>query len=72
MYATSGCFSKLSLSHPYPVTRDALAGLSPYLTRTVKRFGEYLVKLDVPPMPLDADMTLSVQEPGAAKVGVPA
>jgi hypothetical protein len=56
----------------YPVTRAALAGLSPYLTRTVKRFGEYLVKLDVPPTPLDTDMTLSVQEPGAADVVVPA
>ena len=56
----------------YPVTRAALAGLSPYLTRTVKRFGEYLVKLDVPPTPLDGEMTLSVQEPGTSDAVVPA
>lgn len=49
----------------YPVTRAAVADLSPYLTRKLKRFGEYAVNLDVTPTPLDGAMTLPLQEPGA-------
>jgi TnpA family transposase len=56
----------------YPVTRAAVAGLSPYLTRTVKRFGEYAVNLDVPPLPLDGAMALPLREPDEPITALPA
>jgi TnpA family transposase len=56
----------------YPVSRAAVAGLSPYLTRKLKRFGEYAVNLEVPPTPLDGEMTLPLQEPGATPSALPA
>lgn len=56
----------------YPVSPAAVAGLSPYLTRTVKRFGEYAVHLDVAPTPLDGEMALRLPEPGERSTPVPA
>jgi hypothetical protein len=36
----------------YEIRREHLAQLSPYLTRHVKRFGDYLVDLESVPAPL--------------------
>ncbi len=54
------------------MSQAAVAGLSPYLTRMVKRFGEYAVNLDVTPTPLDGEMTLPLQEPGELPAILPA
>jgi len=40
----------------YPVKREDVALLSPYLTSHVKRFGDYVVDLDAIPAPLDGKM----------------
>ena len=40
----------------YPLRREDVAQLSPYLTEHVKRFGDYLVDLETVPDPLHADM----------------
>ena len=56
----------------YPVSPAAVAGLSPYLTRTIKRFGEYPVHLDVPPTPLDGEMALALHEPDEVRTTLPA
>jgi len=56
----------------YPVQCAAVAGLSPYLTRKLKRFGEYAVNLDVTPTPLDGEMALPLQEPDESKAEEPA
>lgn len=40
----------------YPVKREDVAMLSPYLTSHVKRFGDYVVDLDAIPGPLDGRM----------------
>jgi hypothetical protein len=56
----------------YPVQRAAVAGLSPYITRNLKRFGEYAVNLDMTPTPLDGEMALPLQEPGETKAEEPA
>ena len=36
----------------YPVNREDVAALSPYLTRHIKRFGDYFIDLSEPPQPL--------------------
>lgn len=40
------------IAEGYPVTREDIAALSRYLTRHVKRFGDYFIDLSVPPQPL--------------------
>jgi TnpA family transposase len=40
----------------YPIRREDVAMLSPYLTSHVKRFGDYVVDLDAVPAPLDGQM----------------
>lgn len=45
----------------YPLTRENVAVLSPYLTRHIKRFGDYLVDLEMVPEPLDAKQNLSIE-----------
>lgn len=42
----------------YLVMRSDVAALSPYLTSQIKRFGDYLIDLDVVPQALDEGMTL--------------
>jgi TnpA family transposase len=39
--------------------REEIAALSPYLTSHIKRFGDYLIDLDVIPQPLDEKLNLS-------------
>lgn len=36
----------------YPVKREDVAALSPYLTQHIKRFGDYFIDLSEPPPPL--------------------
>jgi hypothetical protein len=38
----------------YTFTREDVATLSPYLTRHIKRFGDYFIDLNTRPRPLDA------------------
>ena len=40
----------------YPVKREDLTQLSPYLTAHVKRFGDYVIDLETNPPPLDGEM----------------
>jgi TnpA family transposase len=42
----------------YLVMRSDVAALSPYMTSQIKRFGDYLIDLDVVPQALDEEMTL--------------
>jgi TnpA family transposase len=40
----------------HEVNREAVAALSPYLTRHVKRFGDYVLDMDQPAPPLQGDL----------------
>ena len=40
----------------YPLRREKVAQLSPYLTEHVKRFGDYVIDLETVPAPLDGEM----------------
>lgn len=44
----------------YAVLREDVAALSPYLTRRIKRFGDYYIDLGRAPQPLDSDMSVPV------------
>jgi Tn3 transposase DDE domain len=47
------------IAEGYPVKREDVAALSPYLTRHVKRFGPYFIDVSVPPQPLsERELTL--------------
>src|SRR5882724_3641992 len=47
------------IAEGYPVKREDVAALSPYLTRHVKRFGDYFIDVSVPPQPLsERELTL--------------
>jgi len=39
------------------VTREVVATLSPYQTRHLKRFGDYVIDLDTVPQPLDSSLS---------------
>jgi TnpA family transposase len=45
-------------SEGYTLSREAVAALSPYLTRHIKRFGDYVLDLSVRPDPLDEEMAV--------------
>lgn len=48
------------IAEGYPVQREDVQALSPYLTRHIKRFGDYFVDLSVPPPPLsEIELTLA-------------
>ncbi len=40
------------IAEGYPVNRADVAALSPYLTRHIKRFGDYFIDLSMLPQPL--------------------
>jgi hypothetical protein len=42
----------------HDVQREGVASLSPYLTWSIKRFGEYVLPRDAPAMPFVADLPL--------------
>jgi hypothetical protein len=44
----------------YPVDRQALAVLSPYMTKHLKRFGDYVLDLQNIPQPLESAISLPV------------
>jgi TnpA family transposase len=44
----------------YEISRDDLAALSPYLTRHIKRFGDYYFDLGDVPQPLESDLSVPV------------
>ena len=43
----------------YPVTRDILARISPYLTEHIRRFGEYVLDLSQVPEPLVFELSVT-------------
>lgn len=49
------------IAEDYPVKREDVAALSPYLTRHIKRFGDYFIDLSAAPQPLsESDLLLSL------------
>ena len=49
------------IAEGYPVKREDVAALSPYLTRHIKRFGDYFIDLSTPPQPLsESALSLSL------------
>lgn len=44
----------------YEISRDDLAALSPYLTRHIKRFGDYYFDLGNVPQPLESDLSVPI------------
>jgi TnpA family transposase len=40
------------------ISREMAAGLSPYLTRNIKRFGDYTLDMTIPPQPFQEDLPL--------------
>ena len=53
----------------HPVSREDMAVLSPYLTRHIKRFGDYVLDLSKEPDPLGID--LDIPEEVVANAPVP-
>jgi len=54
------------VSQGYPVNKADLAYLSPYMTRHVKRFGDYTIHTDLAPGPIRHDLSLTRNSPGWA------
>ncbi len=52
---------KYLLDEGYSVSRPEVTQLSPYLTRNVKRFGDYIMDAEVMPMPLDEELMFPEQ-----------
>jgi len=49
------------IAEGYPLKREDVAALSPYLTLHLKRFGDYSIDLTMPPLPLsETDLKLSI------------
>ncbi len=40
------------------ISREMVAALSPYLTRNIKRFGDYTLDMTIPPQPFQGDLPL--------------
>jgi len=55
----------------YPVRREDVARLSPYMTSGLKRFGTYVVDFNAPPLPFDADLGLEFVEDLMDAVAIP-
>lgn len=51
----------------YEIKKEDLAFLSPYLTRHVKRFGDYTIQTELVPGPIDHDLGLSRRAPARAE-----
>lgn len=45
-----------------PVSKEDVAYLSPYLTRSIKRFGDYLIDLGRSPAPLDDEVVFPIRK----------
>jgi len=46
------------IAEGHPVNADDVASLSPYVTRTIKRFGDYAIPAGDPPEPFDGELVL--------------
>ncbi len=44
----------------YAIHREDVAILSPYLTRHIKRFGDYYIDIENKPPPLDSDIAIPI------------
>ena len=42
----------------FPVNREDVATLSPYVTSHIKRFGDYIIDLDTVPEPIDSSLPI--------------
>jgi TnpA family transposase len=51
------------LREGYVVNRDTLSKLSPYLTEHVRRFGDYVLDLDIEPGLLEFELPVPMEEP---------
>ena len=40
----------------FGISREMVAALSPYLTRNIKRFGDYTLDMTIPPQPFNRDL----------------
>jgi hypothetical protein len=40
----------------FDISREMVAALSPYLTRNIKRFGDYTLDMTLPPQPFQAEL----------------
>ena len=45
----------------YPIRQQELASLSPYVTRHIKRYGDYVVDLQNIPQPLESAILLPIE-----------
>lgn len=54
------------VSQGYPVNKADLAYLSPYITRHLKRFGDYTIHTDLAPGPIRHELLLTRKSPGRA------
>ena len=48
-------------SEGYPIRQQELASLSPYVTRHIKRYGDYVVDLQNIPQPLESAILLPIE-----------
>jgi TnpA family transposase len=49
-------------SEGYAIKREDIARLSPYVTRTIKRFGDYVIDLEKVPAPLNGELILTATQ----------
>ncbi|BDM83391.1 Tn3 family transposase [Acaryochloris marina] len=45
----------------YPIDREALATMSPYLTEQLKRFGDFVLDLETVPVPFEQAIQLPIK-----------
>lgn len=50
------------LNEGYQITENELKALSPYLTQHIKRFGEYVIDLNISPPPLELEYNFSLNK----------
>jgi len=50
------------INEGYQITAEELKVLSPYLTKHIKRFGEYVIDLDINPPPLELEYRFSLNK----------
>jgi Tn3 transposase DDE domain len=54
------------VSQGYPVSKADLAYLSPYITRHIKRFGDYTIHTELTPGPIHHESSLTGKSPSRA------
>lgn len=63
-----GCYRAIGelVNQGYPVNKADLAYLSPYLTRHIKRFGDYTIHTEQAPGPIPHELSLTRKSPSRA------